>query len=598
VRRLRLVALGLCAAFVIVMMPTSAQAITPSGPLPMTGIPSVGAKTLPTTGGPAADRVATFMYMLMSSATTANYAPAKAAGTATPAQLEALKTASTPVKYPAGATALAKGTGAAAVLLGGFQLGSLIGSTGAELAGLDPNGAICSVVPQTTTGQMLAYLQGQTCDFSKINPQYTPNTDAKAGLSMAKTCSKVRPDQGCMQFVGESKINDSLTAWCLKMTDGAKPGTTLGVSYSWRTAAGVEESSAGSSWIYQQDSWCPGVTDNVSYALSFNPGATPTGFGFSTDGTLTPVTQSTANPSRQLKCTVTAGGQTFAGTPAAAYTETDKTLNLPTCPVIPNGLVADTTSVSELGTDAEKQIWKQDTPAEVKEVLTAYPECADGTCTLELIKVKDGTQTRCFDSPEACADWYTDPKKADNYSCRYGSHTLDLAECTAYAPTFKIQGKTVYGDPTTGMPAESPVKPDEAACFGGGWTSLFSPSWIVDGVSCALGKAFIPDPDFVTLKTTGLSTTWATSGPGALSGIVGAWDFHPTATGCEGLTIDWGSVFGHNAGKWHLLAACPGDPLASVKDAGWYFLALVFAAGGALGAYRIVGSTIKIARVG
>lgn len=190
----------------------------------------------------------------------------------------------------------------------------------------------------------------------------------------------------------------------------------------------------------------------------------------------------------------------------------------------------------------------------------AYPQCTDGSCVLELLRIDPTTGTRvaCFDNPELCLGWFEDPAKVDNFICTYGGQDVGLGECNMYAPTFDptrwpASGAAPYGDPETGATAAgAPVTLPEAAdgCpppFS--WSAVWNNWWLFKAVDCGVRSAakalFVP----VTLpgKVDALTATFQTRTPyPQLVSVAAALAPPEGGTVCMVLSLPLGFVLGHD----------------------------------------------------
>lgn len=239
-----------------------------------------------------------------------------------------------------------------------------------------------------------------------------------------------------------------------------------------------------------------------------------------------------------------------------------------TCPA---GLIATEVNIWEVtpGLD-DALVYSWTVPAEVASWANDFPECLDGSCVLDLRRVDPatGAAVSCLSNPAACVDWWSDPAKADNYRCVYGSHAVALDECAVYRPTFNVatgaptvddQGQPhpasetePYGDPgadgepvPTPDPSGSPA-PDDGCPPPFEFTAGGIGYWVTKGAQCALAWAFVPSADTVTAQVQATKTEvlsrppLSLAGPiaGTLGGLADGW-----GTGCEGNVADfdpWG----------------------------------------------------------
>ncbi|QIK83531.1 hypothetical protein [Sanguibacter sp. HDW7] len=177
-------------------------------------------------------------------------------------------------------------------------------------------------------------------------------------------------------------------------------------------------------------------------------------------------------------------------------------------------------------------VYEWSLPQETEDFFQNYPECADGTCLLDLKVKKTGTEVSCFLSPELCVDWTKDPDRETNYQCYYGSKKVPLTECYLYGPTFNRDLGVPYGDPVTGdVPdPELEEQPDDGSAPGPGGSpgvedfdpncppkftagGLFSGWWVYKGTSCALKEVFVPDKANIATQVSKVKTTLDTKPP-------------------------------------------------------------------------------------
>lgn len=192
-----------------------------------------------------------------------------------------------------------------------------------------------------------------------------------------------------------------------------------------------------------------------------------------------------------------------------------------------------------------------------------YPECTDGSCTLELHRKDSTTGTRlaCFDMPEACIGWFESPTKVDQYVCTYGTHDLALDECNAYAGIFDYKNRQpggAYADPATGALPGGTTPPPPAPSTGCPPPFEFTLGgmgyWVTKGTTCALEAAFVP-------KT----TAWPNLGekspiPEVRSAVEGLEQFtDPAGQACIVLGFDAPLNWGHV----EVLDSCGDDPFVN-----------------------------------
>lgn len=231
-------------------------------------------------------------------------------------------------------------------------------------------------------------------------------------------------------------------------------------------------------------------------------------------------------------------------------------------------------------------------PDEVKDWMTTYPQCMDGSCLLELTKSVGGTaELSCFDSPEQCSDWkrqsVEDPA---TYRCYYAGSLVGLAECNVYGTTFdreKVQQGTGYADPATGEPAPTttptgtPVKSNPGGayiamqapvtdpttsreCWPSGWSAFNPFEWVFQPVKCALEWAFVPRQAKITQVQTSIQLAAVNSTPGQMVDSISGWVDAVDAidpSGCAGPAVNLNLMGIHYSG--HPLSACA-EPAATL----------------------------------
>lgn len=246
-----------------------------------------------------------------------------------------------------------------------------------------------------------------------------------------------------------------------------------------------------------------------------------------------------ANPQRWWETT----WQCSAGAPggsqrSAGFTEAD-----PEWPGFPTaqctaGSVVTSILVDQITENGESQrVWEWTAGDGYTEWADTYPQCVGGGCELLLkrIDLVTGARVSCFDNPTLCAKWMADPNKGEQYECSYGGTVVALEQCFVYAPTFEMGPGSNYADPDGNVdPNPSPggeTDPDgpardESCPPPFSWSSLFNPWWYFKGTVCALQSAFVPSPaavqqDIARLNT-GLQGHAPTNAVVAVPGVVRA----------------------------------------------------------------------------
>jgi hypothetical protein len=290
---------------------------------------------------------------------------------------------------------------------------------------------------------------------------------------------------------------------------------------------------------------------------------------------IAPITESSTDPDRFLECSVVGtDGNTYTAQ-SAAYKESGGKVAPPECPELPAGVTAESAKITEKGNGtANPTVWEQDVNPEYLEWWQAYPECRTGACKLDLINKKDPAHAvSCFDAPETCEEWFSEPNKTSSYECRYGTHLVDLTECYVYSGTFKPERISVgapYSDPLTGewSGGQNSGKPDRDAfgapvqspevarsCNGMNVTGFDPVGFVMRPIQCALEWAFVPRPTVVQLELEKGNIAWSAKPPAVLAGVIGDWDFETESVGGCSRSV---TLFGATFDVWNF---CPGASL-------------------------------------
>ncbi len=254
-------------------------------------------------------------------------------------------------------------------------------------------------------------------------------------------------------------------------------------------------------------------------------------------------------------------------------------------------------------------------PTEVQDWMRDFPQCWDGSCSLDLKKVIGGTmELDCFQAPDQCVDWReeanADPSK---YRCYYAGSIVDLAECNVYGRTFvrsNVQEGTGYSDPKTGetvktgtgtttttnpgaattamaAPAADPTQ--NRQCWPSGWGVLNPFEWVYLPVKCALEWAFVPRDSAIKSFRTSIAARFSLTSFGAIAGIVGAVTVEGIGDGCTGPPLSF--KYGQIDETWYPFAACD-DPMAGVAATIKMWLGFVISGAAVFAIIRYITATI------
>lgn len=605
---------------------------------------SLAASGATMTGNALLDFFAVMTYGAMQSpnAVSAATKTAAAAATGVPAALSEAEVAAklaAKVKFrmpsvPLGGLTKVAGTVGTAVV--GFQLGVSAGNgIGSAIIGHDSAGLICQSV--TDAGGIaqgfIGFVSGADCAAfeateafqQQANQGITPGVSG--GFSCAGTVCAELTGSGHDALGGYSSVpvwTWTVKNWADDYGAGAvtmwfkTPGYAGGgwhSSYEW--AGSVDRGEA-------KDVTCRravgGVdtTKRCSYTTEVMPYRdSPLQYGF-TEYLMSPgkpdavtvgeqVVQTSANPTRTLKCIITGTDGIDYMASSDVFTEGGTTagdpIATPVCPDLPEGVFPTHIRWTEEG-GGETHILKDDDVTPEYAQATSMPECMDGSCLLVLNK---GTKS-CFDLAYECADWFTDPARESTYTCRWGSNAVALEKCTTYAPTFKPDAPTkgeLYGDPTTGAPLKDPSQTGQAdqtaqgSCFPTGW-GIFNPfEWVQKPVGCALRAAFVPRTSVVNANAARIAGSFADSTPGKYVETITTLPILTAGfpTGCEGISVNMGFIPMLGLGTEHYLPACPGDFFAPWTVPVNIFLSVSFAIAGLFVIIRHLGRTFGFSGV-
>lgn len=276
-----------------------------------------------------------------------------------------------------------------------------------------------------------------------------------------------------------------------------------------------------------------------------------------------------------------------------SFVETAPTIPRPCEPEVPDWeiitertveVVPETDTGYVPGSNPTRGIQTTTVPDVVRDWQRDHPGCDETLCLLDLELEGVGS---CFDNPEECADWYTDPNKTTRYTCTYGGSVVDLGQCVKYARLFKpgaLQQGTAYPQPGTSNPSAGPSAPTSSPpntstapgtsvsdptrnrdCFPTGW-GIFNPfEWVFKPVKCALEWAFVPRQEVVNTITNGMRAKWAGSSLVSLLGVLEeGTELTLGASGCSGPLVSLNIMGGEYSG--YPLSACA-DPMSGVATA-------------------------------
>lgn len=410
-----------------------------------------------------------------------------------------------------------------------FEVGNMLGAAGVNalggVFGYDAQGIVCSNTGTDLVGGATRYLSGQDCSgFDALATTYTPNGDA--GVTY-----------GILAYGGRTLRYDGGygSVYCYTIT----PATSWTVApLQFYESNGISSLGATIAPRSMSAFSCPAQSNFLGTSTAGNkpqitirsgPGAVPVAE--------MSVTQS--DPNRQQECVVKYTDGSTLSALGSTYKESSKAIAPARCPATPAGKTPQTvtTNDKQLGGGPSTKVSEQAVTPEYQDWWQQYPECRTGACKLELFKTAPGAvPVSCFDLEDGCNGWAEDPNKADNYTCRYGVHDVELAECNAYANLFKpgaIEAGAAYADPTTGAWSGGQTSPksgsqamtatiqDPETVRNCDFSGLgFDPvGWVMKPLQCWSEWAFVPRPTVAEVAFAGVGTVWADKPPGAIANV-------------------------------------------------------------------------------
>lgn len=271
-----------------------------------------------------------------------------------------------------------------------------------------------------------------------------------------------------------------------------------------------------------------------------------------------------------------------------------------------------------------KKVAGEEVSTEVKDWMTTYPQCMDGSCLLELRKVIGDVELDCFMAPDQCVQWQKESSEGTaTYRCYYADTLVDLSECRVYGPTFereKVQQGTGYADPATGEPApqdptgktqttnpgaaavgmSTPVADPQQSrqCWPEGWAAFNPFEWVFQPVKCALEWAFVPRQTKIDQVQTSLKLAATNSKPAEVLQVVRLWSEVVPAgsSGCTGPEVRFAfQGVTHYVG--YPFQACEG-PMADVASMTRIALSISFVLFGLAAITRYLGRVFGFTGLG
>jgi len=641
------VAMPLVLVGVVGVSPAQADVVpTPISVLPSEIVSGVGSSQV---GYASAARMAQVYKFLTSPATVAALKD-QAAGTATEAETAEISAAAESQAVPLALGGLTKVAGGVGVAYTGYKIGTSMGAPIAgkittSIWGVDANDLVCGAASNGGVGQkMLSFFAGQDCSKFGAADGFTPNQDASATATLAPLCGSagdcltylgagdntwtssggqtLHDASLCFTMSGPSNaggVGDPVVAYTATLSDGRDFSRVNGsgvtsvsnLGYNPGTTPPCGSATAGIKEVLRASDPTDPDFQSVLSTLKVQCMFIYDGSGTQTcaDPTADKPTAGNADPERTVSCDITASdGSTYTQN-SAQFQESDVDWSkmIPACPTLDAGLLPTSTKLTlhTVG-GSDQTLWSHDLSSDQTSDLDKYKECLTTVCQLILSK----GSVSCFDSTTLCTDWYTDPTKSDDYTCTYDGQTVDLSECNVYEPTWTADAQRtgqIYADPVTAKPA--PPTPDTketaavspgtdstvqnapaakgADCFPGGWAAFNPLEWVEKPVQCVFTWAFIPSATSLATAQTQVASDVQNSSIGTLTSDAGQFSVIGIADGgCAGIPFQFDMYSLHVDA--HLLAACPGDPLAAVAATTHTILTAVIVSAGVLASLRYI----------
>lgn len=460
---------------------------------------------------------------------------------------------------------LAKMVGGVLTAYTAFEVGNMLGAGGVNalggVFGYDAQGIVCSNTGSDIVGSATRYLSGQDCSMFSFDPGYALNADAPVQLG------DLTIEGRTIKFIGIKNGNGhplSMPAACYSITGWVSGGGwSLGYMSStngW-TGSGAPNSGAAQT--------CTPITgvNHFAYGASGTTNSGPPDWigwpalsmrqtvgGQVVNFGTQPTTK--GDPDRQQECVVKYTDGSSLSSLGSVYKESSGAIAPAQCPGTPAGKTPQTvtTNDKQLGGGPTTKVGEQAVTPEYKDWWQQYPECRTGACKLELFKTTPGAvPVSCFDLEQGCNGWAEDPSKAENYTCRYGVHDVELSECNAYANLFKpgaIEAGAAYADPTTGTwsggqtspksgasamnsTIQDPANPRSCDMSGMGFDPI---GWVLRPMQCWAEWGFIPRPTVAEVAMAGVKDVWQDKPPGAIAAVASQVQISGAATGCSIMT--------------------------------------------------------------
>lgn len=350
--------------------------------------------------------------------------------------------------------------GKAIPVVGAVLTGIQLGAAEDRALGVDVNGGLCAGAPNfgfQVTNAILAGLTGTDCaswtesqELQAARNQDTVPTVTEYGEG-TQSCDQSH----CATITGLSPDGDE---YCITSADSffSSSQYTLGTFPGYPWLAGANYSTTAPGLGNECGAPPPGdfasmisVRLNASWDLPLTAWKADQG----ADATSVPSPKVTyPDPTRTLQCKVTMTDGTFVTSTSAPFTEgsSSNSVSRPVLPAVPEGEVPATVQCYETGGPQDLSLLSSPTTLPFQTWSTDDPECGNGSCLLDLQQVGAGS---CFFTDIDCDGWISDPDRAQDYACYYGTHLVSLSECYIYGTTFNAADRSsghAYADPLTG----------------------------------------------------------------------------------------------------------------------------------------------------
>jgi hypothetical protein len=381
-----------------------------------------------------------------------------------------------------GAAALSEAAAGVSVIAGGLVAVSA-GAAVDRLVGVDVDGGLCkdpdgnaSPAEAVNSGaaRIVATLTQTNCAQWAMDTDFQTVMNEDAGTITTGGLSCYPDDASkCVQFIGGSAYGGN--SYCAQLTGSAYVYFNVGTNGDPYTFEAGWNAGDGAGYP------CDGAPTGTSVVDYLNEPVTSycASVDLSCDGgTPQTLTTSQNNPAMHFACKMTMTDDTTVTQNSDTFYASDVTVAKPELPAIHTDEVPASVECDLIGGPNPVQVMAptSTTPA-FQDWVTNNPECLNGSCLVDL--QFDGQS--CFFQAINCDGWMTDTNQATDYTCKIGTHTVDISECYVYGTTFNADDRAnghAYADPATGDISEGQTSPSDTDVVA---TALLTKTWLSGG---------------------------------------------------------------------------------------------------------------------